>query len=54
MNAGSLLRPAAALRSVGNCYAHEGKNCAHSGNEGREEEAQARQDRQGYDAAEIG
>ena len=49
-----LLRPAAALGSVGYCHAHEGKNCTHSSNEGREEKAEIREERQGCDAAEIG
>ena len=37
-SAGSLLR-SAAVHGVVNCYAYEGKNGPHSGNEGREEKA---------------
>ena len=47
------MRSAAAVHGVGNCYAYEGKDGPHSGNEGREEKAQICQHHQGSDAGEI-
>ena len=47
------MRSAAAVHGICDCHTYEGERCAHSGNEGREEEAQICQHRQGSDAGEI-